>query len=103
MPSPAFRRVRCANIVPANGLPLSAFPAIGAKIKKRPKKNILLETSKCNTRGTTQIAAFAAPSDSSKSYPLTRANGCTWDRGSSAHRLGSDGSFGAELSACTNR
>ena len=86
MPSPAFRRVRCANIVPANGLPPSAFPAIGAKIKKRPKKNILLETSKYNTRGTTQIAAVAAPSRSSKRYPLTRANGCASKFGTSARK-----------------
>ena len=45
---------------------------------------------------------FVAPSRSSKRYPLTRANGCAWQK-CSAYRLGSDGSDCCGSSARTKR
>jgi len=54
--------------------------------QKRLKNSFLRRVD--STRGTTQIAAMAATSDSNKSYPLTRANGKTWRR--SARLTGSE-------------
>ena len=54
-----------------------------------------------HTRGTTQIAAYAAASRSNKRYPLTRADGRTYCAGGSALRLGRDGYLERGLSAHT--
>ena len=75
-------------------------PPPAGKIKNRLKKSLRRANF---TRGTTQIAAYAAPSRSNKRYPLTRADGRTYCAGGSALRLGRDGYLERDLLAHTCR
>ena len=73
---PSSPRQEPASLVALRNAPAGAVPRERAE-KNRPKEHSLRRVK--HTRGTTQIAAHhAAPSGSSKPYPLTRAHGRNW-------------------------